>query len=54
LFRVRKDRAFPPVGFAALLPMGDSPDPSRFLTVDLRLREESNSDSILNGERGFG
>jgi hypothetical protein len=37
-----------------LLPIGDSGALPCFVRVVLRLRADSNSDSILNGERGFG
>jgi hypothetical protein len=54
LFRARKDRAFPPIVPTALLPIGDSAGLAYLCLVVLRLPGKSNSDSILNGERGFG
>jgi hypothetical protein len=54
LFRARKDRAFPPIAPAVLLPIGDTPGLAYLRLVVLRLRAESISDSILNGERDFG
>jgi len=54
LFRARKDGAFPPIALPTLLPFGDSRAPALSAKADLRLPGQSNSDSILNGERGFG